>query len=265
MTNKAYYHIYLPEDRSWANIFCDQIGKMIDSGLVNDLENFHVIAIGNPDSIKELGGLLQYYHKVTGLNITLTWFQKSISDNDLVNLDNMPNKDVLSETQTLKIIRDEARNSKKPYNILYFHAKAVTSVEKCLKRGQYDRFINYIHWRKLLDHFSLIKYKDSIELLNNFDAVGCNFCEWPSFHFSGNYWWSDSVYISSLADPNDEIWWELYKKDNPDLYRLPNRLVSEMWIGSGVNSKLYSFYNHPSPPPISNLGEQIIYAKEYLL
>lgn len=263
MKNKAYYHIYLPDDHSWCNIFCGQIGKMIDSGLVKDLDKFHVIAIGNQKAIEEISGLLNYYQNVTGMNIVLTWFNKIISDNDLNRLDNIPNNAVLSETQTLKIIRDEARIAIEPYNILYFHAKAVTSVEKCIKNGQYNRYVNYIHWRKLLDYFSLIKYKESIARLKDAEVVGCNLCNWPSPHLSGNYWWSDSIYISSLSDPNDEIWWKLYKDSHPALYTLPDRLVSEMWIGSGVNAKMYSFYNDKTPPPISNLGERIIFASEY--
>ena len=263
MKNKAYYHIYLPDDYSWAGIFTDQMGKMLESGLMKDIDQFNVTAIGNKDHINRLSDLLGYYYKLTGTSTNLTWFQKNISDYDLNNLDRMKNENILSETQTLKKIREDCLNSSEPFNVLYFHAKAVTSIEKCLKRGQPERYINYIHWRKMLDYFSIIKWKESIALLENFDAVGCNYCNWPSNHFSGNYWWSNSEYIKRLSDPTDEEWWKSYKDLHTELYKLPDRLVSEMWIGSGKDADLYSFYFDKTPPPISNLGERIIFTEEY--
>ncbi|MCK9369306.1 hypothetical protein M0R04_05145 [Candidatus Dojkabacteria bacterium] len=264
MKNKAYYHIYMPDDDSWSYIFIDQMSKLIDSGLVNKLSNLHVVCIGNMKSINHMKGLLSYYNSVTGLNITLTLFEKTISDNYLHKLDVVENKSILSETQTLKIIRDDCITSNEPFNVLYFHAKAVTSIEKALKTGQYNRFVNFVHWRKLLDYFVIEKHTECIKKLNDgFNTASTNFCEWPSKHYSGNYWWATSDYIKTLNDSNDTLWWDSYKSKHQDLYRLPDRLVAEMWIGSGDNPRMYSSFSDPLRPPISNLGDRFILGLEY--
>lgn len=264
MKNKAYYHAYLTDDSAWTHIFMEQMGDIIDSGLMDKLDELHIICIGNPASIQHMTGLLNYYQQVTKVKIILTYFDKQITDIELPNLSAYPNNNILSETQTLSILRNESLQSEEPYNILYFHAKAVTSIETCLKRGMYGIFINYMHWRKHLNYFVLEKYQDCWNKLNEgFDVTGSNFGPWPSNHYSGNFWWANSEYIKTLPDPNDNSWWESYKTQHPALLTMADRLVAEMWIGSGETAKMYSFYNDPEPPPISNLGARMILKKEY--
>lgn len=264
MKNKAYYHAYLTDDNAWTHIFMEQMGDMLDSGLMNKLDEFNIICIGNDASIRHMTGLLNYYQSITKTNMTLTFFNKQITDNDLPSISGIPNSNILSETQTLSILREHSLQSEEPYNILYFHAKAVTSIETCLKRGMYGIFINYMHWRKHLNFFVLEKYQDCWDkLANGFDVAGSNFGPWPSKHFSGNFWWAKSDYIKTLPDPQDEKWWSLYKSQHPELYKLADRLVAEMWIGAGEEAKMYSFYNDPEPPPISNLGAKLLLKKEY--
>lgn len=263
MKNKAYYHIFMPDDLSWSYIVIDQIKDLIESGVAEKLEVLNVTSIGNQESTEHLIGLLQYYNQITGLNIFLNPIRKDYDDSSLLNIDR--NINILTETTTLNKLWQDAKESVEEYNILYFHTKGVTAVERVLKQRNYRTFVNYLHWRKHCEWSIFEKHQEALVLLGSeFDAVGTNYTDWPTKHFSGNVWWAQSKYISSLEDPASREWWEKYKTKNPQAFSwLPDRLSNEMWIGSGEDAKLYSFYNHPSPPPISNLGEQIILRKDY--
>lgn len=263
MKNKVYYHIYMPDDESWTYIFVDQMSRVIDSGLIDHIDTFHVICIGNKLSIETMNRLLTYYHSQFKINFKLTYFNKGITDKDLLMLDGLPNRSVLSETQTLSIIRNESLECEDDYNIMYFHAKGVTSIERLLKTGLFHKFVNTVHWRKHLEWGVIDKYKECIDLLKTNDTVGTNLCPWPCNHYSGNYWWATSSYIKSLPDPNDSSWWDSYKNIHADLKRLPDRLVAEMWIGSGNDPKHYNFFTDPTPPPVSSMGDRLVLMKEY--
>lgn len=263
MKTKAYYHVYMPDDESWSYIFIDQMREMIESGLVKKLNDFHVVAIGNKQSQSHLLGLLYYYNHITGLNISLNFIDKDRKDSELHNLDQVQNNTLLSETATLQLIHEECKVAEEPYRVLYFHAKGVTSIERVLKTGQYHKFINFMHWRKHLEWGVFDMHEKSMELLSEYDAVSTNYDEWPCPHYSGNFWWANSNYIKTLSNPNDDEWWSSYKNKYPALHTLPDRLVAEMWIGSGENPKLYSHYNDPLRPPISNMGDRIVLKNEY--
>jgi hypothetical protein len=264
MKNKAYYHIYMPDDLSWTYIFIDQMREMLESGVMEKLDELTIISIGDEESTKHLFGLLNYYNYLTKVKIKVNYFDKKNTDKELINIDGADKHKFITETQTLQTIWEDAKNSDEWYNILYFHTKGVTAIERVLKVGDYGRFVNYLHWRKHCEWSIFDKFEESIELLKTHDAVGANFSAWPTPHFSGNMWWTNSKYISTLSNPNDVEWWKEYKKKNKEAFAwLPDRLVGEMWIGSGDNAKLFSYYNHPRPPPQSNLGQEIILRKEY--
>ncbi|NDE14267.1 hypothetical protein EBZ80_04980 [bacterium] len=73
------------------------------------------------------------------------------------------------------------------YFLYYFHTKSVTRKEQC-----------YEDWRVLCDHFTLKRWRVSIELLRYYDCVGILLKNFPMVHFSGNYWWSRSENLQHL-------------------------------------------------------------------
>jgi hypothetical protein len=81
------------------------------------------------------------------------------------------------------------------YYLYYIHSKSVSRNEKC-----------YIDWRILCDHFTINKWRLSIELLTYYDCVGINLKNFPKIHFSGNYWWSKSEHLNKLQDINDNYY-----------------------------------------------------------
>jgi len=103
-------------------------------------------------------------------------------------------------------------------SILYLHTKGV------LHPDNYQELNN---WIDLMLYF-LLK-KDNKGLLNTFDCIGCNYKNDPLPHFSGNFWWSNCDYLSSLpfittTDKNDAEY-HLFK-NNPKWKSLHNSTVN---------------------------------------
>lgn len=262
MKNRAYYHVFMTDDLSWSYIFIHQMDSLINSGLISKLDLLVVVCVGGEESKKHMIGLLGYYNHLFKTPISLYYFDKTYNDEALKQLDQASG--FITETKTLEIIWNDSKATTEPFNIVYFHSKGVTAIERVLKTGDYARFVNYLSWRKFNEWSIFDKHEDAINLLNDYDAIGSNYSAWPTPHFSGNMWWTRSDYIKTLENPEDQEWWTKYKKNNEEAFSwLPDRLNGEMWIGSGDNVKLYSFHDHPRPPPISNLGNEFILKQDY--
>jgi hypothetical protein len=261
---KIFYHLYLTDNHSWTYIFLDQFKCIHDSGLYKKIDDFHIVAVGTQEQVTILKGLVNYFSHIFGKTLCLHIAYKPNKDEELKEINH--SKNLLTETLTLKIIWDLVQN-KPNHQIMYFHSKGVTGIQRHLDpKSQdfgYERFVNYYYWRKFLDWSVIEKAEDAWKLLNDYDTVGTNFVSWPSMHYSGNYWWANSDYIQTLNDPTDDAWWQKYREDHPALLHLTPRLKDEMWIGSGKTPKMYSFVDHHAPPPISNLGETLITRREY--
>lgn len=89
------------------------------------------------------------------------------------------------------------------YKILYLHTKAVhTEYNQCI-----EDWINY------MTYFCINKWKVCIDKLNTYRAVGVDLRDYPSLHYSGNFWWATSDHIASLPEPHDFA--NLQKYPNP--------------------------------------------------
>lgn len=98
----------------------------------------------------------------------------------------------LYETSTInKILKDSHTDD---FLVLYLHTKGVTKVNNK----------NVMDWVNYMLYFNIYKYKDCINLLKNHDCIGVNLQQGPEIHYSGNFWWSKSLYIRKLNKcPND--------------------------------------------------------------
>jgi hypothetical protein len=73
----------------------------------------------------------------------------------------------------------------------------------------------YVHdWRKYMEYFVVEGWKDCVKDLDNFDLAGVNYSEQNKPHFSGNFWWARSDYVST----------------HPPDFSAKNRYDNEMWI-----------------------------------
>jgi hypothetical protein len=55
-----------------------------------------------------------------------------------------------------------------------------------------------LDWIHLLLHFNIKNWKIASENLMSYDTYGCEFCENPENHYSGNFWWANSQYVRTL-------------------------------------------------------------------
>jgi glycosyltransferase involved in cell wall biosynthesis len=129
------------------------------------------------------------------------------------------------------------------YKVLYFHSKGVSwNKDNAAETNVPNLLFKVKQWRLSLEFFTIHKWKQNIQLLDQYDCVGSefqtqtilgshDFKEFHSPHFKGNFWWANSSYIRTL-DP-------FYLLDETGGW---TRWRSEHWIGTG-NPKVYNWYN----------------------
>lgn len=261
----GYYHIYLSDNLNWVQLFVDQFTEFLNSGLFHKLDELNITAIGTQTDFDKFVHFLKYYYNITKVKLIVDHYIKDYSDSELNYIND--SKKIIDETVTLNKIWTRCSNEVDNHQILYFHAKGITAFYKFIQKDINDLqdisiFVNYNHWRKFIEWSVLEKHEVCWELLNRCDTVGANFSKWPTPHYSGNFWWANSHYLKTLTSPIDVSWRTQYQQNN-DLLNLPDRLLSEMWIGSGQSANMFSLYNHEFAPPKSSLAEMLIQRKEY--
>lgn len=184
MNNYIFYHCAVIND--YYKRFLNTLEKIKTSGLINKVDNIFVIVNGQSD-----------------LNFNLDKKIVATTTNYL-----HPNESI-----TINRLRDFSINNKNS-NILYLHSKGVT-------RSNSESVCS---WIAVMEHFVISRYEDCLNDLKNFDAVGCLLKQRPQLHFSGNFWWATSNYISKLPECRDEY------------------MAPEMWHLSGTTEKNVKCY-----------------------
>lgn len=153
------------------------------------------------------------YHKIKKLIIFLT----DISEKDYIKKFDPEDKFEfyivpLVERENYTINHFRSYLSENVDIIFYFHTKGVSRKEFVFQER-----------RKILNYYILEHFKLCIELLENYDVVGCSLYQFPQLHFSGNFWWTHKSYLDSLPKSINK-----------------NYLSPEMFIG--YSSKKNSLY-----------------------
>jgi glycosyltransferase involved in cell wall biosynthesis/predicted O-methyltransferase YrrM len=207
-----FYHIY--QENHWAELFERQIIALQQSGLYDAANHIHFGINGDKPLPFDL--------------IKVKSIKRNIKTD--------------TEADTLLDLYKFALQNPN-YKILYMHTKgAGWSVEKIKKDTHYEVIkdilhVNVNHWANYLGYFNINRWKDCVSLLNEYDCVGT---EWEKEanlgnhaitipHYSGNFWWANSEYISQL-DPGF-----LYE-NNPWKRHQP-----EFWIGTR-NPHYFNYY-----------------------
>lgn len=102
----------------------------------------------------------------------------------------------------------------------YIHTKGVS-------RFNHPFYQNIKDWRLLMEHFLIVHWKNRHNELLNCDVVGINYMTYPLPHFSGNFWWTKSDYISR----------------SPVTFNYKDYLEPEMYICSSRPVKILCVYN----------------------
>jgi predicted O-methyltransferase YrrM len=198
-TNKIAIFYHVGQLGNWKRLFQEQINSLVVSGLYHICDFIHIGV--NGDEI---------------LPVLLPKFKVEYNSNKIL------------EADTLKSLYDFCINNKE-HRVLYFHTKGATQENT-------SHILNVNKWRYYLEYFAFHRWKDCVTSLKEYDTSGAEYLfesglinqdtgitEWEQNpHYSGNYWWANASYISTL-DPN-----YLYRTDKGwDRYR------SEFWIGTG--------------------------------
>lgn len=201
-----FYHVAQLNGQKWKLVYQQQIHNIVFSGLYDAIDHFTICVSGN-EPLPEL---------LPKMNIEI-------------------NHDHVLEADTLKKLYDFA-STHKDYGILYLHTKGITHVQYPLLDYNTNR------WRLYLEYFCINKWQQSVDLLKDHDCVGTEFWnsawlrkqELAAPHYSGNFWWATSEYISKLNPTY------LYDATIEDISA--PRYKSEFWIGTG-NPKFYNYTN----------------------
>lgn len=118
------------------------------------------------------------------------------------------------ENTTMSLIKTFCE-SNPDSQVMYIHTKGVKHNNRYCES-----------WRRFMDYFTIIKWKENLEYLKEYDCVGTN---WQTYshlgdhpHFSGNCWWANASHINGL---------------NHNYLTSPNRYDREFWIGSSYFEK----------------------------
>jgi hypothetical protein len=113
-------------------------------------------------------------------------------------------------------------------NVLYLHTKNVgKQINVCIE----DQ-INYML------HFNITKWENCIHSLEEYNTCGVDLRKEPVLHYSGNFWWAKTSYISTLPHPHEFN----------NLIKYPNPLNSirhnqEFWICYKNRNMHYSLWD----------------------
>lgn len=147
---------------------------ILDSGLINDVDQINVELIGDPD----------IYFKCPKSKIT-------INNSD-------PHK---WEFPTLNKVIEHSKNNPDD-NILYLHTRG--SSRNIMGLGIPENHITWIEDNRNYHLYqNITRYKECLEFLNSYDACGAELINTPVTHYSMNFWWAKASHINTLIDPND--------------------------------------------------------------
>jgi hypothetical protein len=207
----------------YIDVFCEQFDLLHSSGLYKSCNKL-LIYISVYDNNYKLDSKLKEYDPDSKFLI-------------------FKSKDNLKE----KFAINDFRNHIEDENfIFYFHSKGVSNKINCPTQN----------WRKILDFYTISKWKINLELVKKYNAVGCFLTRWPTHHFSGNFWWAKIDYIIDLPDCEDHY------------------LASEMFLAPHFNDNFISLaknhkcnlpfhLNRSSEDILENITSQIIDNKEF--
>jgi hypothetical protein len=134
-------------------------------------------------------GLIQHLEKIFIVNIGESLEENMFSQEKIVIINYSDNR-YLFEMPTINLIRTFCENNDN-CEILYLHTKGIfhynTPINQCIA-----------DWKNMMMYFLVDKYTNCFDLLQNYDAIGCNYSLEPFKHFSGNFWWANSNYIKKL-------------------------------------------------------------------
>ena len=133
-------------------------------------------------------GLYEKVDKIKCILLTSTGVPDELFRDKKIELVGVYSDVKLYEQVTLHHLHEAAMTE--DFYVLYLHSKGVrhNNQNPCIQ-----------DWVEVLSYFNIQKHESCIESLEEYDAVGINLTKEPCLHYSGNFWWSKSSHIRTLA------------------------------------------------------------------
>jgi len=236
----VYYHAYLDDNFLWSQILLEQFKAMEESGLDKKINKFWITATTQQDQRAEL-----FYKLCSLYNMPIQiQFIKNAYPNDAEMMRDLSNifanasKNVDERYTLFKMYEDAKTEDMK---ILYLHSKGVTSIINNLMPGLVSKYKNRFYWRNFMNYV-IRDWEKCVPALDEYDTAGIDYQTDPSEHYRGNFFWTKSSHVKTLASPDTIEWWhELKAKKNNDwLNRVNDRFASEMWVCSRSGTTAYN-------------------------
>lgn len=121
------------------------------------------------------------------------------------------------EGQALQLLHDRCRYA--DIDVCYIHSKGIVNTNPATA-----------NWREILNHYMITEWPKCVTQLKTSDVVGVKDSKSIEYNtLSGNFWWSNSRYISSLPEPLQS---DVYVTDDVNLHPMGSayRYAFERWI-----------------------------------
>ena len=170
MPNIIYIHVAILE--RYKERLKMYLNLIKESNLYKNVDKIYICYVGNENFT------LDYNNKVDSENkIIITKVSSNLEDYELPTQANLYN-----------FCKEHP-----DYKVLYLHTKGI--------HGEINQSIE--DWVTYMTHFCINKWKDCINNLDSYSTVGVDLREYPTLHYSGNFWWATSNHIVSLPEPYD--------------------------------------------------------------
>jgi hypothetical protein len=206
----VFYHVFCNENTM--PIMKDQVMKMLFSGLYKSVNSIYVFLTGNENIINQARTFIEKCGK------------KFIIETPGIN-------DTTYERYTLTKIKSKIKADDK---FLYIHDKGTTKANN----------ENVFWWRTWMEYYLMVKHKECIDSLNNYDVIGNFINPYNGTHFAGNFWWCRGDYYLRMPD---EIGPGYY---DPETYILKGKNVRYLELAKGDAKPLENFYEFGVIPKI---------------
>ena len=136
-----------------------------------------------------------------------------------------PTSEFITMTHIKRLAHQFASNGQKAY-IGYIHTKGTFTPDVVGRSAITD-------WRRYMQHFVIERHEEVFQLLAENDTVGVDLKRHPGLHYSGNFWWSTSDYLSTLPD-----------FIQAEILGMPSiRHRAEFYITSNMNARHFSMWD----------------------
>lgn len=197
----AFWHVVTINN--WHDILCEQLGKLVATGLYASLDVCHTYVNGDLAAVPSLPAKFRVVHNGDDVR---QW-----------------------EIPTMIALDRMVRGGHVPPGaaVLYFHLKGAGRADPPSQH-------NVSYWRRYMEYFCIERWRDCVGALAGCDACGCdiNYNPWP--HFAGNFWWANAshllrLYSAEALKTSDPVGAELHIGHAPGPIRL-----HQLWQ-SGLN------------------------------